>query len=473
MAKKIKIVIYIIVVIFSVFLVAKAIKQESGANPEVLDKVVILNEAKVLPENEGKLVLVSGKLKASEVFKDNTFGLELDTFRVNKIVEMYQYKAVNDEIGYEWNEKVEKKSIISGSGGIYRNPEKSMSSINKCDKAYLGEFTVSEKLTQRINNNEKVELPEIEGFKRKGEYLTNSKLVTNVGDIRIKMSYVNLEKLGDISILAKQVGNGFEEYKLDTGAYAFNVYQTKISNKEELAKALEQDSKNMAGGMIFIIIVLIIIGIILFRTNIKNLIDKIKNKTSKWNENGFMKNKTKYLVAILLMLISFLLIGATNVNAKTITVENEEELINASRGIDSEINEIKLAKDITLTKFLNFYIDGGYYEMISSSPNFFEFFSRDYYTNRNNSRWKKTVEVSYKKITFTIAVEEVTGATVDPDGTVTVSYGDNKDFTITANTGYKLVKVLVNDVEKALDGNTYTCNKKQMFDTIILNKETN
>ena len=77
--------------------------------------------------------------------------------------------------------------------------------------------------------------------------------------------------------------------KAFTGAYAFNVYQTKISNKEELAKALEQDSKNMAGGMIFIIIVLIIIGIILFRTNIKNLIDKIKNKT-------------KYLVAILLML---------------------------------------------------------------------------------------------------------------------------------------------------------------------------
>lgn len=124
MAKKIKIVIYIIVVIFSVFLIAKAIKQESGANPEVLDKVVILNEAKVLPENEGKLVLVSGKLKASEVFKDNTFGIELDTFKVNKIVEMYQYKAGTDEVGYEWNEKDEKKSIVSGSGGIYRNPKK-------------------------------------------------------------------------------------------------------------------------------------------------------------------------------------------------------------------------------------------------------------------------------------------------------------------------------------------------------------
>ena len=69
-----------------------------------------------------------------------------------------------------------------------------------------------------------------------------------------------------------------------------------------------------------------------------------------------MKNKTKYLVAILLMLISFLLIGATNVNAKTITVDNEEQLINASKGFDSEINEIKLSKDITLTKYLNFYV---------------------------------------------------------------------------------------------------------------------
>lgn len=75
-----------------------------------------MNEAKVLPENEGKLVLVSGKLKASEVFKDNTFGLELDTFRVNKIVEMYQYKEGNDEVGFEWKEKVEKSLLYQVQG---------------------------------------------------------------------------------------------------------------------------------------------------------------------------------------------------------------------------------------------------------------------------------------------------------------------------------------------------------------------
>lgn len=67
---------------------------------------------------------------------------------------------------------------------------------------------------------------------------------------------------------------------------------------------------------------------------------------------------------------------------------------------------------------------------------------------------KKNSRSNLQKIPFTITVEEVTGVTVDPDGIVTVNYGDNKDFTITANTGYKLVKVLVNDEEKTLEGNT-------------------
>ena len=223
-----------------------------------------------------------------------------------------------------------------------------------------------------------------------------------------------------------------------------------------------------------------------------------------------MKNKTKYLVAILLMLISFLLIGATNVNAKTITVENEEELINASKGIDSEINEIKLAKDITLTKFLNFYvvnditldlsgqtldigfnglsfsygqsdydesnnkyyynfnskltikdssssktgkilsreniffnyydtnhdgeikkfgltIDGGYYEMISSRPNFFEFFSRDHETNGKNL----TVDVNIKDAVFKLSDDKYLFGTIS-----------NSDSDIKFNFNFESLKVL-------------------------------
>ena len=68
------------------------------------------------------------------------------------------------------------------------------------------------------------------------------------------------------------------------------------------------------------------------------------------------KSVVKKLTMTLFTLVAVFAVGLTNVNAKTITVETEEQLINASKGIDSEINEIKLAKDITLTKFLNFYV---------------------------------------------------------------------------------------------------------------------
>lgn len=217
----------------------------------------------------------------------------------------------------------------------------------------------------------------------------------------------------------------------------------------------------------------------------------------------------KKLTMILFTLVAVFTIGLTNVNAKTVTVENEEELINASKGIDSEINEIKLTKDITLTKFLNFYvvndialelngqtldigsyglsfnygqsdydesnndyyynfnskltikdsssktgkilskqniffnyydtnhdekikkfgltIDGGYYEMLSSRPNFFEFFSSDYYTNGKNL----TVDVNIKDAVFKVGDRKSLFGTIS-----------NSDSDIKLNFNFESLKVL-------------------------------
>ena len=60
-----------------------------------------------------------------------------------------------------------------------------------------------------------------------------------------------------------------------------------------------------------------------------------------------MKNKTKYLVAILLMLVSFLLIGATNVNAETTAEVNNYSDLTAKMN-DNETNVVKLTSDIKL-----------------------------------------------------------------------------------------------------------------------------
>ena len=64
---------------------------------------------------------------------------------------------------------------------------------------------------------------------------------------------------------------------------------------------------------------------------------------------------------------------------------------------------------------------------------------------------EKEVKVSYKKIPFTVTVKDVDGATITPNGVVAVSYGEDKEFTITANSGYKLVKVLVDGTDKTAD----------------------
>ena len=64
---------------------------------------------------------------------------------------------------------------------------------------------------------------------------------------------------------------------------------------------------------------------------------------------------------------------------------------------------------------------------------------------------EKKVIVSYKKIPFTVTVKDVDGATITPNGVVAVTYGEDKEFTITANSGYKLVKVLVDEIDKTAD----------------------
>ena len=64
---------------------------------------------------------------------------------------------------------------------------------------------------------------------------------------------------------------------------------------------------------------------------------------------------------------------------------------------------------------------------------------------------EKDVKVSYKKIPFTVTVKDVDGATITPNGAVAVSYGETQEFTITANSGYKLVKVLVDGTDKLSD----------------------
>ncbi len=189
-------------------------------------------------------------------------------------------------------------------------------------------------------------------------------------------------------------------------------------------------------------------------------------------------------------------------NPRSVLVSTEQELIDAVKGVDPAIYEVKLANDITLTKFLNFYvvnditlelngqtldtgseglsfnygqsaydesinnyyynfnskltikdssvgktgkiltkksinfttydvihdeqikkfgltIDGGYYEIISSSTSFISLFTNDYYTNGRNI----TVDVKVKDAVFKVGDQKALfGTSSDSDSDIKFNF---------------------------------------------------
>ena len=55
----------------------------------------------------------------------------------------------------------------------------------------------------------------------------------------------------------------------------------------------------------------------------------------------------------------------------------------------------------------------------------------------------KSVTATFTLRTYTITATAGTGGSISPSGTVSVNYGANQAFTITANTGYGITSVLV------------------------------
>ncbi len=100
MAKKIIGIVLIIIGLFTAFLGFKAMSQAPEA-AEKLEAAVYVADAKVYPENEGKVVIVPGKIDA-EPLVDTETGLELPTIKASK-QSWYAVGAKSADVGYDWS----------------------------------------------------------------------------------------------------------------------------------------------------------------------------------------------------------------------------------------------------------------------------------------------------------------------------------------------------------------------------------
>ena len=99
MGKKIIGAILIVIGVFTAFLGFKAM----GQAPEAEDKLknaVYVADAKVYPENEGKIVIVPGKIEAKLPLVDKETGLELPTIKATK--QSWYAVSVKANTGYDW-----------------------------------------------------------------------------------------------------------------------------------------------------------------------------------------------------------------------------------------------------------------------------------------------------------------------------------------------------------------------------------
>ncbi|MDY3014519.1 MAG: hypothetical protein SOR61_04905 [Evtepia sp.] len=110
---------------------------------EQLRNAVTVQDGKVDPANEGKLVVVSGVLEPSEPLRDELTGVTLPGVIANRKVWTYQHVSDQDnERVWEWSAE---ENEYTKDGGLVTNSENLVSTILVAPTT-LGEFRLEEKL---------------------------------------------------------------------------------------------------------------------------------------------------------------------------------------------------------------------------------------------------------------------------------------------------------------------------------------
>lgn len=266
----------------------------------------LIETDEVLPENEGKLVMISGvpTVEDGGIVEDEELGLSAENVLSytrmpyqkvyieveEKIVDKGKdkIKSYDDKITYkryvstDWiYSNGERESSVGDWKKSYENPDPvNMSSYVNTFDLQLGEFTFSStKASDYIHSDmykgfSEEELKENEKCR---EYINNSEIpleVTtdgngngmlssgdNVGDIHVVISYNEVESIDPVTIIGVQVGNRIEFDEKDELDFGENIMEGELSKEEYLEKLRGSDKESRGYGTGFMVAG--IIGIIL------------------------------------------------------------------------------------------------------------------------------------------------------------------------------------------------------------------
>lgn len=180
------------------------------------------------------LVCVNGKLNINGNLNDNDFGVSVKTSKLVRIVEMYQWKEVNNKYKQVWSSE-----LYNISDNEYNNPDTMpySSTTYYASDVMLGEFRLSFEQIDSLETNKFFNDYDYEkisglGYTISDNYITNSNDINNpnIGDIRISFKYNDYE---DVTVLATQNNNTFDTYITSKGE-ELNMVVEGIKEGEDL-----------------------------------------------------------------------------------------------------------------------------------------------------------------------------------------------------------------------------------------------
>src|SRR5208282_5874032 len=234
-------------------------------------KVVSVASDSVDTANEGKLVYVTGDATTTDTLSDHEFGVTVSALRLERAVEMYQWKESKSShsqkklgggettvTNYKY-EKVWSPKLIN-SGGFkqasgHENPQRMpiTSATWTARSVTLGGFTLPEALIDKMDQTERFAANEQAASKSApdtqkrfklhegGYYLGEDPAAAAIGDTKISFKVV---RPATVSIVARQIQNTFEAYQATAGGSVLLLTYGTIS-PDAMFKTAEKSNRNL------------------------------------------------------------------------------------------------------------------------------------------------------------------------------------------------------------------------------------
>ena len=225
----------IILIVLGVALLALGFKglMDIPGQQAMLNAAVYLDEPVVLPENEGKLVIIHGKPEMVAPVYDEELGLTLNTIKAYRYDEEYKLKSSEKLLyKYDW--------VSKGSKGIV-------------GKASLGEFALDEKTLNGFAADSEYEDFDMVEISAKGYEVSRGKTTEGAWTDRWwvivggKYYYDAFEYSGDLDIphVTREMDKAIADEREGAKAYAYKVY-TGNDGQEMTIAGVQQGSSLVA-----------------------------------------------------------------------------------------------------------------------------------------------------------------------------------------------------------------------------------